>query len=178
MLVGATAKMLGGRVPKNRWGSKQSVKSAVYGRREVTILVDQCIPTKEKIEARRPDLVIKMQDTKTIIILEVACAWEPIVKGREAQKKAKYGELAADPANQWPRYTIQNIPVVMGTLGMVVEARKAILSTRLWDERDVRKLVQDLRTRALCSAARILRRHLKVNQEPRCKGKKKTSTST
>ena len=136
VLVGAAARVLGVRMPKNRWGGRRSVRSAVYGGKDITILVDQCIPTKEKIEARRPDLVIRMQGKKTIIIMEVACAWEPIVKGREAQKKAKYGELAADLANQWPGYTIRNIPVVIGTLGIVVGARKALLSTRLWEEKD------------------------------------------
>ncbi len=104
----------------------------VYGEKEITILVDQCIPTKERIKARRPDLVIRMIKEKTIIIMEVACAWEPIVKRREAQEKAKYGELAADLANQWPGYTIRNTPVVMGTLGLVTGARKALLGTRLW----------------------------------------------
>ena len=166
VLVGAVAEVLGVRVPKNRWGGRRSVRSAVYGEKGTTILVDQCIPTKEEMGARRPDLVVRMPEKRTIIIMEVACAWEPIVKTREAQKKAKYGELAADLANQWPGYTIRNIPVVIGTLGLVAGARKALLGARLWEEKDVRKLVQDLQTKALCSAARILRRHLRVNRDP------------
>ena len=75
---------------------------------------------RERIEARRPHLLIRTQNPKTIINLEVAFAWEPIVKKREAQKKAKYRELAADLANQWPGYTIQNALVVIGTLGLVI----------------------------------------------------------
>ena len=89
---------------------------------KAVIQEDQCIPTKERIEARRPDLAIRLLDPKKIIILEVACAWEPIVTEREAKKKVKYRELAAELANQWPGYTVQNAAVGIGTLGLVVGA--------------------------------------------------------
>ena len=87
VLVGAVAEVLGVREPKNRWVGRRSIRSVVYGEKDTTILVYQCIPTKEEIGARRPGLVVRMPGKRTIIIMEVACAWEPIVKRREAQKR-------------------------------------------------------------------------------------------
>ena len=55
---------------------------------------------------------------RTIIIVEVACAWDPIVAEREAQKRSKYKELAGDLAHQWPQYRVTNFHVVIGTLGL------------------------------------------------------------
>ncbi len=80
---------------EDRWNAKHPgtpstasalVQSVTRKRRKG---VDQYIPTKGQIEARRPDLVIRMPGERKITILEVACAWEPLVKEREAQKKAK-----------------------------------------------------------------------------------------
>ena len=38
---------------------------------------------------------------------------------REAKKRSKFMELVADLACQWPRYTVTNVPVVIGILGFV-----------------------------------------------------------
>ncbi len=103
VLVGAVAEVLGVRVPKNRWGGRRSIRIAVYGEKDTTILVDQCIPTKEEIGARRPDLVVRMPGKRTIIIMEVACAWEPIVKRREAQKKGKIWRAHSRPGKPMAR---------------------------------------------------------------------------
>ncbi len=83
-MVGAAAKKMKIQIPVNRWDANQRIKSAVYWDERAVILVDQCIPTKGRIEARRPDLVIRLPERKKIVILEVACAWEPLVKEREA----------------------------------------------------------------------------------------------
>ena len=93
------------------------------------------------------------------------------MKERETQKKAKYRELAADLANQWPNYTVQNTAVVIGTLGVVVRTRKEIL-TGLWEKAEVRLLVQTMQASTLKAATRIIRRHMKVNHEARTKRKK------
>ena len=90
ILVRAAAKRLGIQIPKNQWEDNQRVKSAVYGGIEAVILVVQCISTNDQIVARRPNLLTRVLEPKKIVILEVACAWEPLVKEREAPKKAKY----------------------------------------------------------------------------------------
>ena len=50
----------------------------------------------------------------------------------------KYCELAADLENQWQGYRVTNVPIVTGTLGLVVGMRKALLGTGLWDEKEAR----------------------------------------
>ena len=88
-----------------------------------------------------------------------------ISKGARCPEKAKYRELAADIANQWPGYTVWNAAVVIGTLGLVVRTRKEILTTGLWEENKVKKLVQVMQASVLNAATKIMRRHMKVNQE-------------
>ncbi len=45
---------------------------------------------------RRPDLVVRMVREKRIVIFKVAVAWDPRVEERDIEKRAKYGDLAAD----------------------------------------------------------------------------------
>ena len=99
ILVGAVPERHGITIPRNRWTRSGTAMGAVYEGEMATILVDQCIPTKGHFAAIRPDLMVSIYSTKTIIILEVACAWDPNVAEREAQKKPKYRELAADLAH-------------------------------------------------------------------------------
>ena len=165
ILVGAVAERLRVAIPRNRWMRNGTAMSAMYEGERATILVDQCIPTKGHFAARRPDLMVRIYSTKTIIILKVACAWNPNVAEREAQKKSKHRELAADLAHQWPQYQVTNFPVAIGTMGLIVGLRKALLGTGLWDEAEVRELARTLQTSVLNGAVRIIRRHLKVHQE-------------
>ncbi len=88
-----------------------------------------------------------------------------ISKGARGPEMAKYRELAADIANQWPGYTVRNVAVVIRTLGLVVGTRKEILTTGLWEENKVKKLVQVMQASVLNAATKIMRRQMKVNQE-------------
>ncbi len=76
------------------------------------------IPTRRHIEERRQDLVTVSK--KLIVIYEVACAWDPGVTRRERQKLAKYQELAADLAKQFPGRRVLVVPVVFGVLGSLM----------------------------------------------------------
>ena len=164
-LIGAVAKKLGLRIPRNRWASDGSIKSAVYVGKDATIMVDQCLPTKSLITARRPDLVVRELEKKRITIIEVACAWEPLVGAREAQKTSKYRELAADLAHQWPGFTVTNFPVVVGSMGLICGMRGALRGTGLWDEQTMKALALNSPTCVLNGSIRILRRHFKVHHE-------------
>ena len=82
----------------------------------------------EKTGSRSP-----IKTMRSIIILEVACAWEPAVDVKEVQKRSKW-ELTADLAHQWPQYRVTNSPVVIGTLGFLVGLKKALLGMGQWDK--------------------------------------------
>ena len=58
-----------------------------------------------------------------------------------------------------------NLPVVIGTLGLILGMSKALLGTCMWDERTVKELARNVQTGTLNSSTRIIRRHLKVHQE-------------
>ncbi len=55
--------------------------------------------------------------------------------------------------------------MVIGTLGLVVGTRREILMAGLWEENEVKQLVQVMQASVLNAATRIIRRHMKVNQE-------------
>ncbi len=139
--------------------------SAVYEGNGVVIMVAQCLPTRDHLMARRPDLVVRELNSKKITIMEVACTWEPLVEARETQKRSKYRELAADLAHQWPHFTVTNFPVVIGTLGLIRGVRNTLLGTGLWDEGEVRVITRALQTSVLNNSTRILRRHFAVHSE-------------
>ena len=109
------------------------MKSGVFGSRGKTILMDQHIPTDTVTEANRPNLVVRLEGEKRIVCIDVAVAWEPLVREREAEKQDKYQELAADLAHAWEGYRVLVVPVVVGTLGLVRELRKQLRRTRLID---------------------------------------------
>ena len=136
ILVGAAVKRLGIQIPKNRWDDNQRVKSAVYGGREAVIPVVQCIPIKDQIVARRPDLLIRLLEPQKIVILEVACAWEPIVKERESPKKAMNlqgtGCRSCVPVD---KLHSPECGSCVRNPGLVVCTRKEILTSDLWEEK-------------------------------------------
>ena len=52
---------------------------------EGTMIVDTTIPTDDEIVARRPDLVIRLNSSKIIWILDIACTWEPLIDERKGK---------------------------------------------------------------------------------------------
>jgi len=95
-------------------GAATAVYETVYG----TIWVDMTIPTDRIIEARRPDIVLFNKATSEAWIIDITCAWEPLILERKAQKKAKYLELAADMGHREPQWNIRTMAVVIGALGI------------------------------------------------------------
>ena len=77
-----------------------SAKPGVFGNDEQLVMVDQVCPKDRVVTEARPDLVVRLEREKRVLILEVACAWEPLVAAREIEKRGKYQDLAADLARQ------------------------------------------------------------------------------
>ena len=51
----------------------------VLNGRDLKLVIDVRVPTDRQLSATRPDLIVYSWRTKHISILEVACAWEPLV---------------------------------------------------------------------------------------------------
>lgn len=107
-LVQAVMKSLDLRIPSSMRGPRGMAKSGVAGTPAKRIVIDQAIPVTQKISERKPDLLAHLRGRRLAVIFEVACAWEPLVGGREWQKREKYQSLSADLAKQWRGYTISD----------------------------------------------------------------------
>ena len=53
---------------------------AVLGTKRKQVKVDQVIPTDRWISECRPDLLVRWARKMTVAILDVACAWDPIIE--------------------------------------------------------------------------------------------------
>ena len=136
------------------------MRSGVMGSIQKRLLIDQNIPTIRNVRERKPDLVVRLQEEKRVLIFDVTVAWEPLVKERDIEKERKYQELAADLANQWPGFRIQVYPVVVGDLGLVVGLKRYLQRTNLFETGEIDSLMQEIQREALCGSVRIIRRHL------------------
>ena len=124
---------------------------------DAKLLVDVSIPTDRQLVARRPDLILHHKGSKKIWILEVACAWEPLVKEREDEKRAKYQELARDLANQYEGWRTHVVPLVFGALGSLGSARSELESTSLLSAREISYLLLNCQAEVISACVRILK---------------------
>jgi len=118
------------------------------------------IPTNEVIEARRPDMVLKVKTTKTIWIIDVACPWDPSVPEREREKIEKYKPLAADLGGRKKGWTIRVAAVVIGALGTIGSLCRQLAQIQLWESDEIPRIVSNLQYQVVKSGARIIRQHL------------------
>jgi len=135
-------------------------KSGVFEGADGTLWVDTIIPTDEQIEARRPDIIIQNNASKTIWIADVACPWDPLVLDREREKINKYRPLAADLSRRKPQWKVGNVAIVVGTLGTVGSLSRQLAQIGLWDKDEIPRVVSNLQYQVIKSGVRIIRRHL------------------
>ena len=150
-------------LPKSlQWGLEGWSGVAVMENSKVKVTVDVSVPTDRELTERRPDLIVYDRSVKRISILEVAVAWEPLIKERELEKRGKYLSLARDLANQWPGWSTKVFPVVVGGLGSLCGLRSELDGLGFLTRRDIDRLGTACRFESLCSAARILRQTLSI----------------
>ena len=92
---------------------------AVQENSKARMLWDVCHPTDREVEDRRPDLTLVLKEQNTVLLLEMACAYDSILEEREDEKLAKYDDLAADLGLQFHGYRVKRVPLVIGDLGSI-----------------------------------------------------------
>jgi len=102
------------------------------------------VPTDADIRARRPDLILHIKDTKKIWILDVACAWERLIKEREGEKRGKYGPLAANMGKRKLGWHVEVGALVIGTLGTVHSLMSQLALLQLWSKDECRRITKDV----------------------------------
>ena len=163
-LLVEAAGSLGLKVPRR--GPSGGARMGVEGTRRTRLLVDLVIPTDRQTDARRLDLVVCLKEQRRVVIFEVAVAWEPVVEERFCEKAEKYRTLAADLAKQWEGYKVKLVPVVVGTMGLVLKRlRRELGKAKIFPEKNLNRLILSLQREAMCGTVRLLRTHL-AEEEP------------
>ena len=140
-----------------KWGTSGWSGVGVLESSEVKLLLDVSTPTDRMVTERRPDLVVFLYATMCAHILKVACAWNPLVVEREREKRLKYVEYAADLATKWRGWRTLVNPLVVGDLASLGSFREELNKTYLLSNSF---LALNCQFEVLCSAMRIIRRHL------------------
>lgn len=127
---------------------------------EWKLSIDISNPTIQAMTERRPDLLVFDKSQRQITIIEIACAWDPLVSERETEKRNKYQAFARDLATQNPGWKVSVSPWVFGDLGLIVGLRKEIQDTGLLEGKELENLIRNCQREVLCSAVRIIRSSL------------------
>jgi len=128
----------------------------VLERDKVKQVVDVSIPTDRDLTARRQDIIVYLKEHNQVVILEVAVAWETLLKEWEKEKSNKYQELAADLATQHPGWKVDILPIVVGSLGTLRSFRTNINRLKLLSK-EILRLTRDVQFEVICFAVRLIR---------------------
>jgi len=83
---------------------------------------------------------------------------------REAQKEAKYFELAADLGRHERRWHIRTMAVVVGTLGTIGTIRHQLARLDLWNPSEITWVIKELQYQTIKAGAQLLRRHFAIQK--------------
>ena len=89
----------------------------------IKILWDFNIYTDQKIEARRPDIVVIDLKEKIVKLIDIAVPKDCRIDDKEAEKIDKYQKLRIELERLWEMKTMV-IPIVIGSLGTISKQLK------------------------------------------------------
>ena len=84
-----------------------------------------------------PISLLSGEDDNQLVLFKVACAWEPLLKEREREKRAKYGKLSENQARQRIGCKVSTIPVVVSNPGLVGGLEGHLSQSRSTEERRI-----------------------------------------
>ena len=117
------------------------------------LLWDFKIQTDNKIEHKKPDIVILDKIERKFLIIDVACSLDIGVKGKEKEKIENYQYLKRELKRIWKLSRVTVVPVIIGTLGTFSK------DIEKWSaEIGVTCRLKSLQIACLPGAARILRK--------------------
>ena len=124
----------------------------------VKVEVDLSKPTDAQMENCWPNMIVTLGTR--MYILEVACAWDSIVKEREVEKRRKYRALAADLGSQHPSMRVHNMALVVGDLGTINNFREELQKLDIFSPAECSNILRECQNEVVASAVRIIRRTL------------------
>ena len=119
-------------------------------RKNVTILRDFTVHTDKRIDANRPDIIIKKHEERSCIMMDVVVPSDQNNSLKEFQKLSKYKDLDIEVTKMWKLKT-KIIPVVIGALGMIKKGTQNFI-----DQIPGKPSLQEMQKVVLTSTAHIL----------------------
>jgi hypothetical protein len=104
--------------PKKHWYDHvpKSVETGQGG--NVTILWDQQVQTDRTIPNYKPDIIIRDNEKRTCMLIDVAISGDRNVFKKETEKILKYEDLTTEIQRMWNVKT-EVIPVIIGATGTI-----------------------------------------------------------
>ena len=102
---------------RNWWEHKPP---KVIANKNATFLWDFAIHTDRKIQADRPDIVVKNHTDKSCFLIDMSVPSNTNVSLKIFEKLSKYKDLEIEVTNTW-HLKITTLPVVISALGMVAK---------------------------------------------------------
>jgi hypothetical protein len=141
-------KETGVQLDKKHWYEHvpKSVKTGQGG--NVTILWNQQVQTDRTIPNNKPDIIIRENENRTCILIDVVISGDKNVIKKEAEKILKYKDLTIEIQRMW-------IPVIIGATGTISKSFRKYLSNIPGNHE-----VKELQKTAILGTAHILRKVL------------------
>ena len=137
-----------------RW-YKHTLEPVVEGK-NVTILWDFTVQTDRKIDANRPDIIIKNHEERTCIMMDVPVPSDQNISLKEFPKLSKYKDLEIEVSKMW-KLKKKIIPVLIGALEMIKKRTQNFI-----DQIPGKPSLQEMQNIVLTSTAHILRKVLSI----------------
>ena len=102
----------------------EHVPEGVVENKEVKILWDVVIKYNREIKARKQDIVVVNKNERSYAIIDIAIPGDVRVSEKEKKKIERYQELKREIKRMWNIRSVKVIPVVVGTLPVVVAHQK------------------------------------------------------
>ena len=124
------------------------------------LMWDVSSPTDRALVHWCPDITLTLKESKSTLLLQMACCYDSLLEERQKEKQQKYEQLAADLALQFPGNKVKSVPLVIGDLGSIGSLAKSLESTKLFTPKEWEAVLCSMQTRVLYLSTRILQRHL------------------
>ena len=95
---------------------------------EITVLWDSQIHTDKKIQANKPDIVVKDEKKRECTLVDILVPSDTNIVLKTSEKICKYRDLQIEISRCWTMNT-KVVPIVVGTLGTVGKDLSLKLST-------------------------------------------------
>ena len=120
----------------------------------VTILWNQQVQTGITIPNSKPDIIIRDNEKRTYMLIDVAISGDRNMIKKEAEKISKYKDLTIETQRMWNAKT-KVIPVIVGATGTISKSFRKYVSNIPGNHE-----VKELQKTAILGTAHILRKVL------------------